>query len=119
MDVGDALRRWYDFNARLFGKIHRFADVVAGLAFLVVLALGTSLAQAWFDVSIPLVPGPTRATAVAMYGAVGLFVVAVLVQTLAGLRSFFSRVVARVLESPDGGALPHRTGNRILSWGNY
>lgn len=98
MGLKDGLRRWYELNARLFGALYRVADIVAGIAFLAVVVLGASVVEAATAVSIPVVPEATREIALAMYGAIGVFAVAVLVQTLAGLRSFFSRLFARVLE---------------------
>lgn len=98
MGVLDALRRWWELNAAVFGKLHRFADVVAGLAFVSMIALGVVVYHAQLGLQLPVSESTRTSLGFAMLAAVGVFMLAVLVQTLAALRAFFARLRIRVLD---------------------
>lgn len=92
------LRRWWEFNARFFGAIHRAADVVAGLSFLFVVSFGFLLSQPRLGIEIYSSQGALRVFYYGFVISLGLFTVAVIVQTAAGLRSFVAKLKIRLFE---------------------
>ena len=95
MAILDYLRRWWEFNARVFATVHRVADAIAGLAFIFVLLLGIIV----FYESLPISEGVRKQAYYAFVVALGVFAVAVFIQTAAALRSFFAKVRIRILDS--------------------
>lgn len=92
------LRRWWELNAAFFGRLHRIADAVAGLAFVGMLVLGGLVYHEQLGLSIPIGDGTQMSLFYAMLAAVGVFIASVLVQTLSALRAFFARVRIRIID---------------------
>jgi len=82
----------------VFGRLHSVADVIAGIAFVLLIPLGILLFQQALGLTIPF---PDRAAAPLYYAflaVAAVFAVAVLVQTAAALRAFFMKVHIRILD---------------------
>ena len=96
MSAMDYLRRWWEINASFFGKLHRAADKVAGVALVLAILLGVTVFHQVLGISIGI-PSELKMTLFwAFLGSAGVFVLAVIVQTLAGLRAFFYRLRIRI-----------------------
>lgn len=98
MSIVDHLRRWWEFNARFFRKVYNLADLIAGLAFLCVVFFGFLLFHRSLGITLPLSQRGLELSYVGFVGAIGVFGVSVIIQTLAGLRSFGHKVKIRVLD---------------------
>lgn len=98
MGALEYLRRWWALNAAFFGRLHRIADAIAGLAFVGMLVLGVLVYHEQLGLSLPIGDGVRLSLAYAMLATVGIFIVSVLVQTLSALRAFFARVRIRIID---------------------
>ncbi|WP_336024429.1 hypothetical protein [Halobellus salinisoli] len=98
MSVLDTLRRWWELNVWFFGRLHSVADVIAGIAFVLLIPLGVLLFQRPLGLTIPLPDGAAAPLYYAFIAVVAVFAVAVLLQTIAALRAFFMKVHIQILD---------------------
>lgn len=99
MSFVEYLRRWWEINARFFGAVHRVADTVAGLAFVLLVVLAPIAFRRPLGLSLPLPSELLVAGVVGFWIAAALFALAVAVQTGARLRAFFASVRLRILDA--------------------
>jgi hypothetical protein len=88
---------WYwTHGRRVASSVHRLSDAIAGVLFILVVPLGLSSAEAWFQVEVPIVPTANATTIWLFVTVTALFAVFAILETVAGIFTFTFGALKRV-----------------------